>query len=84
MRHHSGHDEYPVRSKSEFLQHLDAADDALAVQKLQVEALIHLADALERLIPAIPVDADGGLMVALSNPAYGTLKVEVQQGEPAR
>jgi hypothetical protein len=84
MKHHSGHDDYPVRKKSAFLRDLDAADDALAVQKLQVEALIHVADALERVFADFRVDADGGIMVALSNPAYSALKVVVRQEEPER
>ncbi len=53
MQHHSGHDDYPHRGDSDLLKHLDEAADALTVQKLQVEATVRLASALESIAEAV-------------------------------
>lgn len=83
MQHYSGHSDSPLRREKDVLKHLDEAADALTVQKLQVEALLHVADALKQL-GSYMTDSDAGIMVALSNRTYDTLKVQVQPPEPDR
>ena len=72
--HHSGHDEYPLRSDFDLLDDLDGAD-SLKVQKLQVEATVKLAASLSSIAEAIQTlsHVDMGLMIN----SYGnTLRIE--------
>jgi hypothetical protein len=88
VQHHSGSADYPVRDKDDFLTHLDEASDPLTVQKLQVEATIHLARAVEFVGQSIAhlCDVDSGIQghldLSLQN-AYGgkKLAVVVSEGE---
>jgi hypothetical protein len=76
MRHHSGNEEYPMRSSYALLEDLGDAEDAIDVQKLHVEAIVQHAASLDRIADALFAlsDADHGLAFE----SYSGLKVEAE------
>jgi hypothetical protein len=73
MRHHSGSDDYPIRGLGDFLKDLDDTDDPATLQKLKIEATIHLAWALGTIADAI------SRVGSLDSPVYGSLDVVVKE-----
>ena len=88
MRHYSGDESYPLRDNREVLEHLDEAQDALTVQKLQVEATLFLARALDNVAEALGrfSDYDYGVRgyVIVDQNERDKFNVAVHQDEPKR